>query len=187
MAGVLGPIGAGLGAGGSIMSGFAQANAAKYQATVASNNALIAEQNAQYAAGAGATQVENQELKEAQQQAGVRAGLAADGVDVNSGSAAKVQTSQREIGALDTSAVASHAAETVYGYRTQAQSYDAQSALDKAEVPGDIIGGFLKGGSIIGSAAPNLPTGWMGGNPKGALAGDITPSNGDFEASLGES
>lgn len=179
MSTVLPIIGAASGAAGSIEQGFAQANAASYQAAIARNNAIVAQQNAGYSAEAGSAQIEEQGEKSAQQDAAVRTGLAANGVDVNSGSAADVQVSQRKIGALDTATVAQRAAETVYGYQTQKVGYQAESNLDQAQEGPDIEAGFLKAGSIIGSAAPNLPKafGWMGGNPTSASGGDFDDVN----------
>lgn len=150
--GTLALIAAGTAAAGAIGGGIASANAASYQAKVAQNNAITARQNAGYAAAAGSSQVTQQGLKAAAQEGSLRTGIAASGVDVNSGSAAEVQTSQRVLDSLDTSQVANRAAEQVYGYGTQATSFDAQSKLDKAQVPWDVAGGFLKAaGSLAGN------------------------------------
>lgn len=150
-------LGAGLMAGSSVLGGIASGNAANYQAQVASNNAQIARGYARYSAGAGATQIEEAGLKDRQQTAGVRAAAAANGVDVNSGSAADLQVSQRELGGLDQATTASRAAEAVYGYEAQAQSYGAQSKLDRSEALGDVVGGLLKGGGQLAGASPNIP------------------------------
>lgn len=172
MSTILPVLGAASGAAGSIESGFAQANSANYQAAVARNNAQIAHQNALYSAGASSAQIQQQEEKGAQQQGNVRGGIAANGIDVNSGSAVDVQSSQREIGALDSKTTASRDAETVYGYQTQQQNFTNQSTLDATQASGDIAGGFLKAGSVIGNAVPQLPKafGWMGGNSPGPVS-----------------
>lgn len=163
-------------AAGSIGGGIASANAASYQGAVAANNATIARQNAAYSAEAGSSQVTQAGLKARSQGANVRAGLAANGLDVNSGSPVDVQAGQREIGALDTATVASRAAEQVYGYQTQATSYQAQSQMEDAQVPFDIAGGILgatgkllgnpsvdSGGSSLLSGPPAVPDqyAWM--------------------------
>lgn len=168
-------------AGGQLAQGFGAANAANYQAAVAENNATIARGNAGYTAGAGATEIEDAGLKARSESAGVRSSLAANGVDVNTGSAAGVQVSQREIGQLDTETVANRAALDVYGYQTQATSYDAQAQLDRMQASGDILSGVLgAAGSVAGNAqftsllssAPGLPSNyqWMGGNSAGGDA-----------------
>lgn len=147
-------------AGSAVLGGVSAAESANYQAQVAKNNAVIATNNAKYAASAGASQAEQEGLKNAQKLAGLRATQGALGVDTNSGSAADVQTSQRELGGLDQATVSNNAALEVYGYKTQAQSFRAQSKLDESEVGWDIAGGLLSG------------VGKLAGNP--TAAGDIS-------------
>jgi hypothetical protein len=153
--------GIGLGAtlGGDIGGGIAQARAASYQAQVARNNALVESRNAAHAAQVTAVQTEDEGLKARSQGAQVRAGLAAQGVNVNSGSAADVQAGQRLIGALDQSTVANRGAEAVYGYQTEATGYQAQAKLDQAEVGSDVVGGILKGAGAAAGESPNIPGG----------------------------
>jgi hypothetical protein len=122
----------GLQAGGQILGGIANANAAHYQAQVATNNATIAKQNANYSASAASAQIERAGLKARAQLGSVRAGLAASGVDVNSGSAADTQISEREIGQLDTATVANNAALKVYGYQMQGANFTAQRGRRQA-------------------------------------------------------
>lgn len=175
-------------AAGSVGGGIAAGNAANYQAQVAKNNSTIATQNARYTAAAGSAQVEQQGLKARAQNANVKVGAAANGLDVNSGSALDVETSQRELGALDTATVANRAASAVAGYQDQAENFSAQSKLDSSEAPWDYTGGLLKGfgtvagelpktpwGSSLLSGNPSLPSqhAWMGGNENGTPLGDI--------------
>lgn len=179
--------GAGASAAGSVIGGVSQANAAAYQGQVAANNATTARRNAAYSASATAAQTEEAGLKARQQQGAVRTGIAANGLDVNSGSAVDVQQSQREISGLDTANVGARGAEQVYGYRTQAAGYQAQSELDQSQVAPDIIGGVLKGGgsllanptvdasvssgfsSLIGKGGSGVPSSysWMDAGPQG--------------------
>ena len=69
---------------------------------MASNNALIANQNAQRAIAAGQQQAQNQSLKNAAEFGAIKTGLAANNIDVNSGSAVDLEASQRAKGQLDT-------------------------------------------------------------------------------------
>jgi hypothetical protein len=160
---VLGLIGAGVSAFGAIEGGIAQRNSLNYQSQIAKNNAITAGQNSVYAEHAGETQAAQTSLKSAAQQAKIKGSLAANGVDVNSGSAVDVQESAREAGKQDTETTMANANLAAYGYRTQAASFDAQSALDKSAadnaVPGAILGatgGLLSNASAIGMKAPNL-------------------------------
>lgn len=179
--------GAGASAAGSVIGGVSQANAAAYQGQVAANNATTARRNAAYSASATAAQTEEAGLKAAQQQGGVRTSLAANGLDVNTGSPAAVQQSEREIGQLNIENTAARGAEQVYGYRTQAVGYEAQSKLDQSQVAPDIVGGVLKGGgsllanptvdssvssgfsSLIGKGGSGVPSSysWMDAGPQG--------------------
>lgn len=174
--GTIALIGAGVSAAGAIGGGIAQGNAANYQAQVATNNAIIAKQNAGYSAGAASTGIEEAGLKARSQNAGVRAGLAANGLDVNTGSPAEVQTSERELSDLNTATVANNDALQVYGYQTQESGYTGQAKLDRSEATSDYAGGVLKAaggllsnpsvdsfGSSLLSGAPSVPANyqWM--------------------------
>lgn len=169
---VLAATGAVVSAGSAVAGGISQGHALGYQAQVARNNATIAGQNAEYATQAGAVKTEQAGLKARAQLGQVRTSLAANGLDVNSGSAADVQTSQREIGALDQETVAHNAALETYGYKTQVAGYTDQSKLLNREAAFAPIEGAFKGlGSLI-SAAPGIADkfGWMQSGTPGDAA-----------------
>lgn len=154
---VVGGAGAGVSAIGAINSGNAAAANANYQAQVAKNNAITANQNADYAIQAGAVKTQETSLRVGERLAAARAGMAANGVDVNSGSAVDVQETQKEAGTLDTETEANNAMLQAYGYRTQATGYTAQSGLDTAEagqasaaIPLNVAGGLLGSASSLG-------------------------------------
>lgn len=150
----LGLIGAGLSAAGSVAGGFAQANTAAYQAKIAQNNATIARQNADHAAEAGEQQAADTSQKGAANLAAIKAGIAANGLDVNSGSAKDVETSARATSQLNTLRTENNAQDQVYGYRAQASGDDAQANLDKSEETPDIIGaGVGATGTLFGNAS----------------------------------
>src|SRR5260221_12728485 len=132
-AGSLGAKGAGavLSAYGAASSGYSQAAQLNYQAGVAEFNKKIALQNEDYASAQGEEQAVDTGLKNRFVQGAVRTNLAASGVDVNAGSAKDVQTSQAEIGARDVATVRNRAARFAYGFATEAEQDDMQSALYK--------------------------------------------------------
>jgi hypothetical protein len=148
---------------GSLIGGFTQGAQSSYQAQIAKNNSIIARQNAVRSAIAGGNDVEAMGLRNAQAQGGLRASLAASGVDVNSGSAANVQTSERLINSLDTATLANNEALKVYGYETQSVDYKAQEKLDNAESIEAPIGGLFGAAGSYLSNAPNVPEkySWM--------------------------
>ncbi len=154
-----------VGAGAAVAGGIAQGHAASYQAQVARNNATIANQQAAYAAQAGAVNTERAALKQRAKQAGLRVQLAANGLDIDSGSAAAVQAGAHDLGALDVADVAHKSALDVYGYRTQGGSFKAQASLDEAEAGFAPIAGALKGAGTLASAAPSFGS-LLGGTPQ---------------------
>lgn len=160
MAAVGGLAGAGIQAAGALQQGDANSHAANYSAQVAYNNAIIDEQNAEYAIQSGVTKSADQSMKGAAVGGKIKAGLAANGVDVNTGSALDVQESQRETSKLDTETTMNNAELQAYGYRAKESGDIAQSQLDRAQADqaktaGEIsaAGGLLSNASAIGLKA----------------------------------
>ncbi len=156
----LGTAGAAIGAFGQIRSGEANAAEASYRAQVAANNAISARQNAAYATQAGETQTYDIGLREKARAASVRTAFAANNIDVNSGSAARVQASQAELGQMAEERTMANAALQAYGYRTQATSFEAQERLAKAEAPQDRTAGFLGGAGTLLAGASEIGFKW---------------------------
>ncbi len=146
-------VGAGISAVGTIMGGIAQKNALNYQAQVAQNNQIIAQQNAQYAMAAGYAKTAMVSMKERATGGAIKAAQAAGGVDVNTGSNKDVQVSQREIGKLETETEMNKAQLAAYGYRTQAMNFGAQAGLYRYEAPQAETGAELSALGQVTSAA----------------------------------
>ncbi len=158
---IIGLIGAGISAVGTIMAGQAQKNALNYQAQVAQNNAITAQNMAQNASEAAQAKAAAVGMKEAEVGGQIKAAQAAGGVDVNTGSNKAVQISQRELGKLDTETTQSNEELKAYGFRTQATNFQAQSGLYRYEAPQAALGADLGAiGQFTGSAAK-----WL--NPSG--------------------
>lgn len=159
--GTLGAIGAAASAAGTLYNGIATSQAASYRATVARNNAAIANANAQRAIAAGQQQAANQSSRNAEQLGGIKTALAANNVDTNSGSALDVQVSQRAKGQLDARTALQKAQVESYGYRVNAVSNEAESQLDQFTATNAPIGASL---GAFGSLAGNARfTSWIGG------------------------
>jgi len=164
---------------GSIAQGNAQAGADRYQAQVAQNNATIARQNADYAMKAGEARTTAEALKGRQQMGRLKAGIAAGGVDVNTGSAVGVLEGQAEVNQLDAMTVRSNAAREAYGYQTQATTFDAQSQLYKSEASDAENAGYLGAFTGLLSGAGNIGSNWsrwgtVAGGAGGGAAPDIS-------------
>ena len=146
---ILAMAGAAVSAGGSIMSGIAQSNAANYQAQVARNNAQTAKQNATWSAEAGDAQALNKGLENRARIGAAKAAQGAGGVDVNTGSAASVRAGMDEVGFTDTETIRSNAARQTYGYLTQASNFEAQAKLDENSGDAAMASGFVGGLSSL--------------------------------------
>lgn len=118
-------IGAGQGAG-------ANSAYAAYNAQVAANNQLIAQENSRLASAAGNQQATIEGQKTRAAVGGIKAQQAASGIDVNRGSAVDVRSSAAELGELNALTVRSNAARQAYGYDVQAASAGGQAGLDSA-------------------------------------------------------
>lgn len=152
-------ISAGVSALGGIATGIASAQAANYQAKVAENNAKIAQQNAVYAAHAGEAKAQQESLRAAARNAAVKGAMAANGVDVNTGSAVDVQASSAAMGSLSTENVMREGQMKSYGYRTQAQDFKDQAGLYRQQASSAMAGGLIKGFSSLLSGASSLSSG----------------------------
>lgn len=148
----VGLIGSLVSAVGTVVSGMAQAQAADYQAQVARNNAIIAQQNADYSIKAGQAKAEAESKKAANQQGTIRAAIAANGIDVNSGSAEDIQVGAREAGKLDSETTMNNSQLQAYGYRSQAVNFQAQAGLDEMQASNAVTGSFFgAAGGLLGN------------------------------------
>jgi hypothetical protein len=155
-------VGAAVTAVASISSGIAQQNAAEYNAQVDKNNA----EQAQEAAGAQASVVEQQA---AEKVAAQKAAYAASGVDVNTGTPVDVLTSTAASGKLDALTVR---------YGGQVRALGDQQAGTLAEYTGSqaAVAGDLGGASSLlqGAGQVQRAGGWgvpATGSPAAPAAG----------------
>lgn len=140
---------------GSIEKGQASSAAAKYNAGIAQNNATIAQQNATFAGQEGQQNAAIAEGKTRAQVGAITAAQAANGVEVNSGSALDVRSSAAELGELNAINIRANAARQAYGFQTEATSDQAQAQLNKSQAQSDSTAGYISAGSTLLSAAGN--------------------------------
>lgn len=169
-----------------------QGQVARNQAQVMENNAIVAEQNADYVGKVGMENASRESMKGAARQAKIKAGIAANGVDPNSGSAVDVEQSQRELSKLDATSVLSDAELKAYGYRSEATNDRYAAATLRAGGENIAAGGqsalsgsYLKAGGTLLSSLSSLPTkfsfgGGSGADPTGSIrtAGDVDLAGG---------
>jgi hypothetical protein len=132
--------GAGVSAAASELQGTAQAfqataagEAAAYSAQVARNNATLAGYNATEAEQAGENQAYVTSQQAAAQGGRIKTAQAANNIDVNTGSAVKVQQGARQAGQLNTETVLNNAELAAYGYRSQGTAFTEQAGLEQME------------------------------------------------------
>lgn len=99
------------------------------QATVADNNSALAKLQASDAIQRGQTAEVNSELKTRQLQGHQAAMMAANGVDLSSGSPLNILSDTEFMGANDAGVIARNAAREAWGYNVQAQNYSSNANL----------------------------------------------------------
>lgn len=174
MAAAVGAIGMGsslaggiLGAYGALQSGDAQQRMYNYQAQVAKINSQIDLQNRDYALQVGETEAGQYGMKATQQAGQIRTAQGASGLDVNTGSAAAVQASQKKVTGIDLTQIRANAAKTAY-------DYTVRSVMDTNQASLDVIAGqnaksaskIQAMASILGSAG-SVSSKWMQGQQTG--------------------
>lgn len=134
--------------------GQAASKAAAYNAQVADNNSKIATQNAEFAGAEGEANAGASAMKTASQIATIKTAQAANGVDVNSGSAVNVRASEAELGEVNALNIRANAARQAYGYATQSQQFTSQKQLDEVQSDQANTGSYLSAaGSFLGGAS----------------------------------
>lgn len=136
-------------AAGSIAQGRATSASDKYNAQIAQNNAIIAQQNAAFEGEQGAANAGIEQQKTRAQVGDIKASQAANGINVNTGSAVDVRAGAAELGKLDAITIRSNAARAAYGYQTQAASDSAQAQLDRAKAKNASTAGYINAGTTL--------------------------------------
>lgn len=146
------------GAIGSYYSSQSKASSLNFQADMDALNAQQAEKQAQatlYQADRKAGQVS---LAYGAAKSSQRASMAANGIDLGSGSAAEVQASTDIAKEFDMNTIAANAMRSAWGFRTQAVNYNNQSMIERATANSISPTGFATT-SILGSAG-NVAASW---------------------------
>lgn len=122
----------------------ASANAAQYNAAVARNAAVFAQQQGEVRAQASDRQT-------AAAVGRARAMAAAGGLDVNSGSPLDVQASNASIGRLNSMTIRNNAAREAWGYQANANLDDASAANYRQAGDTAMLGSLIGAGSSVGN------------------------------------
>lgn len=124
-------VGTAMSAVGQIQQANAAAAAATYNAQVQSNNAIIANRNAEDSRKRGAAAEEQQRQKTQQLLSRQRAAMAANGVDITSGSPLDILADTGQLGELDALTVRNNYEREAIGYLSNEMNFKAESALSE--------------------------------------------------------
>ena len=138
-----------VGAGSTIAGGVASNRAAKFNAQVQQNNAVIARNKAKQEAAVGNLEVVRNQRRVRQEFGAQKAGFGAGNIQTDSGSALDVLANTIEQGELDTQIIRFNSEQTQQDLRFSADNNDAQSKLTRQSGKFALGGSILSGGSQV--------------------------------------
>lgn len=153
-----------LSVGSTVLSTVGAVGAANYQAQVAKNNAVIADQNAQKASDAA----QQEQLASDQQTAALvgeqEAIQGASGLSINGASQLRTRRTAQRLGRTDAINIRNQGNTEIQQFLQQGENFRAEARSQKATATGALIGGaFDIGSSLIGGSksvrSPNRITG----------------------------
>jgi len=125
-----------------------------FQGAMAEQNAAYKEAAAQDAEKRGAVEADRYRRQVGQLIGSQRTGFAANGIDVNSGTAADIQDDTAAFGEFDALTIANNAAREAWGYRVGAQNDLMNGRMAQSNARSAATGSILGGvGSAFGSFA----------------------------------
>jgi len=145
---------------GAISQARASEKAAQYQAAVARNNQMIADQYAQSEIEKGKIEEQGKRMETAQRQSAIRAAVAGSGFDPTGETPLRLANDTGTLGELDALTIRNNAARAAYGYRVKGMNYMAEASL--AEMRGKAAGegGTLNAWSSVISGAAGVADKW---------------------------
>ena len=136
-------------AGAGVYSASAQRAAGKYEQQVAERNATIADQQAEQAKQIGNIDEERQLRRVRAALGSQRAALAANGIDVNSGTALDLQAETAGFGAADALNLRSNALREAWGFNVEATNQRNSGRAARAQGRNAAIGTMLTTASSV--------------------------------------
>lgn len=152
---------------GSYFAAQSQKNALNAQADVADINARMAESTAQSALYQGQAQEISARLKTGQLKSAQRTSMAANGIDLGSGTATNILTTTDTMGEIDANTIAANAVRSAFGYRTQETNFQNEALMKRAT--GSALSPISAATSTLLTGAGQVATNWYLMNKYGAL------------------
>jgi len=141
-------------AAGSVVSGIGQKQVLDYQASVADQNARLAEDQARDSIQNTNLEAHRRYRELGQTKGAQTAAMAANGIDLNFGSAVDVQRDTAAIGAEDLAQIYKGGNERTRGFEINAFNYRSDAQASRARGSGALIGGIFDGlGTALGGAS----------------------------------
>lgn len=170
-------IGTGVSAYGQVQAGQAAKAAGDYNAAVARNNQIVAEQQAADAQRRGEV-AETEQRRKVRMLAGTqRAALAASGVQLDQGTALDILGDTAAMGELDALTIRNNAEREAYGYRVQGVNFGAEAGLQTMRGQSAMTSGLIGAGGTVLSGAGNVTDRWLTYNKLGIVGGGSGSSN----------
>ncbi|MBW7929807.1 MAG: hypothetical protein H3C57_00665 [Gammaproteobacteria bacterium] len=141
------------------------------EASIADINARLAEMSAQSALFKGEREVGALTMRAGQMKGSQRAAMAANGIDLGTGSAAEVQASTDVMKEMDANTLIANAVREAWGHRTQATNYRNEALMKRASAKA-IKPGLTAASTLLGGAG-SVASSWYTLNKEGALDGTV--------------
>lgn len=161
-------------AAGGVASAWGAYTKAKGERYAYEQQAIVAENNRQYAmwqaadaTARGETAAGRHQMKVAQLKGSQRAALAERGIDLGEGSALDIMSDTDYMGAIDVNTIKDNAGKEAWAYRTQASNYGANADLLRYRAESTSPAGSAFG-SLLTSAG-SVASSWYTLNEKGAF------------------
>ncbi|HEX8577997.1 MAG TPA: hypothetical protein VF655_00195 [Allosphingosinicella sp.] len=148
--------GAAMTIGGQITEGVGAARQAGYESKVAKINSGLESERARDAIVRGEEQVRIFQNKAGQERGAMRAAMAANGIDLDYGSASDVLGDQAQNAAEDAAALTHNSEREAMGFRQSAANWAGEAAAAKARKRGAIVGTVFKVGATALSSASQV-------------------------------
>lgn len=150
---------------GTYYSAQAQRSALRFQVEMQEINARIMEGQAQAELFSGQRQIAALTMQAGQLKSRQRTALAANGVDIGTGSAAELQASTDIMKEMDVNQINANAVRAAWGMRTQATNL-TNDAMQKRYAASQISPAMAAGTSLLGSATA-VASSWYNMNKSG--------------------
>lgn len=137
----------GLTVAGGVSTAYGQDQAGRLNQKVLNANAQIADWQADDALARGKTDADKQRSKTRQHIGSQRARLAAQGIDIESGSALDIQLDSAGLGEVDARIIENNGARESWGYRMQATDSRTRGKIARYEAKQQAVGTLLTTGA----------------------------------------